>query len=81
VARDGIEPPTPAFSGLSSIKSNLLKTLSQSILFGQKAGFKCNQVQPNGSFRFAHNHPYRQANRRLECDAPIQIRTHGGAAT
>jgi hypothetical protein len=36
VARDGIEPPTPAFSGLRSIKSILLKQLIQSINFRSK---------------------------------------------
>jgi len=53
VARDGIEPPTPAFSGPRSASSILLKLNNRSKLLPLKSWL---QLQPNatiGSFGFA----------------------------
>jgi len=43
VARDGIEPPTPAFSGLTSSTLNLLKTNKLAAFLALKKGL---QLQP-----------------------------------
>ena len=54
MARDGIEPPTPAFSGLCPAFPISLKTERSVIDFRSKIKA---QVQPNatiGSFGFAH---------------------------
>jgi hypothetical protein len=55
VARDGIEPPTPAFSGLAATTIKYFKTKSLTAVGVPRIGF---QLQPNatiGSFRFAHH--------------------------
>jgi len=43
VARDGVEPPTPAFSGLASPKANQFDQKHLSLTFPPKLS---NQLQP-----------------------------------
>jgi len=53
VARDGLEPPTPAFSGPQAVNLNYLKQNYLAAIGGSKAGL---QSQPNatiGSLRIA----------------------------
>jgi hypothetical protein len=60
VARDGIEPPTPAFSGPKSANVNYLKTNWLGGFFPLK---NCSPVQPIatiGSFRIAPLEPVLQ---------------------
>ena len=51
VARDGIEPPTPAFSGLQSINPILLKVRQQTQFYRPEVGPKVQPSATIGSFR------------------------------
>jgi hypothetical protein len=55
VARDGIEPPTPAFSELTSANVNLLNQLALGALRGPKTGLQLQPIATIGSFRIAPN--------------------------
>jgi site-specific DNA recombinase len=55
VARDGIEPPTPAFSGLTSANVNLLNQLALVVFWRPKSGLQLQPIATIGSFRIAPN--------------------------
>jgi hypothetical protein len=57
VARDGIEPPTPAFSGLKSANVNLLQTNALGTFFIPKNGLEVQPIATIGSFRIAPTRP------------------------
>jgi len=55
VARDGIEPPTPAFSGLASANVNLFNQLALGGRWRRKTGLQLQPIATIGSFRIAPN--------------------------
>jgi hypothetical protein len=55
VARDGIEPPTPAFSWLATLKVIFLETSGLSPFLTTKNGFQLQPIATIGSFRIARN--------------------------